>query len=89
LTTNPQLLPALPAFAFEIDRFFKWRRDHGENLFLLMQEQRFRFGVRGSRKKTAGLAALTPPSAQLNKTFCYLFTQKRRLFEMIIRTHLS
>lgn len=26
---------------------------------------------------------------KLNKTFCYLFTQKRRLFEMIIRTHLS
>ncbi len=28
-------------------------------------------------------------SAQLNKTFCYLFTQKGCLFEMIIRTYLS
>jgi hypothetical protein len=27
--------------------------------------------------------------AQLNKTFCYLFTQKGCLFEMIIRTYLS
>lgn len=26
---------------------------------------------------------------QLNKTFCYLFTQKVCLFEMIIRTYLS
>jgi hypothetical protein len=30
-----------------------------------------------------------PKTAQLNKTFCLLFTQKGCLFEMIIRTYLS
>jgi hypothetical protein len=37
----------------------------------------------GSRYAHARIAA------QLNKTFCYLFTQKGCLFEMIIRTYLS
>jgi hypothetical protein len=34
-------------------------------------------------------APLTRKAAQLNKTFCLLFTQKACLFEMIIRTYLS
>jgi len=35
-------------------------------------------------------AALTRrKTVQLNKTFCYLFTQTACLFEMIIRTYLS
>jgi hypothetical protein len=33
--------------------------------------------------------AHTHGKAQLNKTFCYLFTQTGSLFEMIIHTYLS
>lgn len=34
-------------------------------------------------------AGIWPVSNWLNKTFCYLFTQICRLFEMIIRTYLA
>jgi hypothetical protein len=35
------------------------------------------------------LRAHARKTAQLNKTFCYLFTQNGGLFEMIIRAYLS
>jgi hypothetical protein len=56
----------------------------------LRKESRSFDSLRSLRISPAGSrSAHARRTAQLNKTFCYLFTQKGCLFEMIIRTYLS
>jgi hypothetical protein len=70
----------LPAFAFEIDRFFKWGRDHGEKLFLLRWGRMFPAGFEFRARRLRAPAAL-PPAWWLNLTKLFaIFLHKSDVF---------